>query len=100
MLDGKRERRAARQTELPRPLAAYTGVFDNPELGRMKWRLVDGRLRATIGLVHADAEIYDAETYRLRVELTGRGEVIQFSFTDERASSLTYDDRLFTRADG
>ena len=47
------ERRAARQKQLRRPLAAYTGLFENAEMGRMEWRLVDDRLRVAIGLVHS-----------------------------------------------
>ncbi len=94
------ERRAARQTGLTRPLAAYTGDFANPELGRMKWRLIDGRLETRIGLARSEAEIYDAEVDQLRVELTGGGQVVRFTFTDGRATSLTYGDRVFTRTSG
>ena len=92
------ERRAARQTGWRRPLEAYTRAFESPEMGRMEWRLVDGRPHVAIGLVHSEAELYDPAADELRVELTGRGEVIAFTFEEGRAISLLYDGRVFNRA--
>ena len=91
------EKRAARQVSLPHPLAAYAGVYENPEYGRFEWRQEGERLVAQIGLVHSDAEVYDAEENKLRVEITGRGEVVDFAFDGELASQLTYDGRVFRR---
>ncbi len=93
-----RAKRAARPQQLPHPLAAYTGAYENAEYGRMDWRVVDGKLEASMGLLHSSVEVYDAEKNQLRVELTGRGEVIEFSLHGDRAEAITYDELRFVRA--
>ena len=90
-------RRAARSQTLPNPLSAYTGSYENPELGRMTWQLVNGKLEVTMGLLWSPAEVYNAEGNKFRVELTGGGEVIGFSFHAGQAASLTYRKQKFAR---
>ncbi|MCH8020104.1 serine hydrolase [candidate division KSB1 bacterium] len=89
--------RAARQQTLPNPLAAYTGVYENPELGRMTWQLVNDKLEVSMGLLWSPAEVYSAENNKFRVELTGGGEVIGFSFIAGHVESLTYRKQRFNR---
>ena len=75
-----RARRAARPQQLPRPLEDYTGVFESFALGRAEIRLVDGRLRATMGPLKSAVEVFDAKKNALRVELTGSGSVVYCHF--------------------
>ena len=91
------DKRAARQRPLPHPLADHVGVYDNEELGRMEWRLAASGLIVRIGLAESDAEVYDADEEKLRVELAGGGQVVQFEFEGERAARLTYFGRAFLR---
>ncbi len=92
-----RARRAARPQTLPHPLGAYTGVFENESIGSMDWRLVDGRLHVTAGLLASDVEVFNGDRNQLRVELTGGGEVIEFVFTDGRATELRYAGQMLRR---
>jgi len=90
-------RRAARSQTLPNPLSAYTGTYENPELGRMTWQLVNGKLEVTMGLLWSPVEVFNSEENKLRVELTGRGEVVGFSFIAGHVESLTYRKQRFNR---
>ncbi len=92
-----RAERAARQEPLPYPLSAYGGTYENRELGRMEWRVVNGALRAEMGVMRSGTEVHDAAANQLRVELRGRGEVVEFVFEDGEAVTLTYMGRNFTR---
>ncbi|MCI0434582.1 MAG: serine hydrolase [Gemmatimonadetes bacterium] len=92
-----RARRAARPQTLPHPLEAYTGVFEDDALGRMEWRIRGGRLEVTAGLMTSDVEVYDGPNHRLRVELTGGGEVVEFLFRDGRVTGIRYAGRTFTK---
>jgi len=92
-----RAERAGRQEPLPHPLDAYAGTYENRELGRIEWRVVDGKLRAEMGVMRSDAEVYDAAANQLRVELRGGGEVVEFVFKDGKAVALRYMGRDFTR---
>ena len=92
-----RARRAARPQKLPHPSEAYAGTYENSELGRMTWRVTDGKLEATIGLLQSVAEVYNGEENQLRVELRGGGEVVSFHFDGERADSMTYLQAPFQR---
>ncbi len=99
------ERRAGRAQELPRPLAAYAGTYENEAMGRLDCRVVDDRLEIAYGLARAEAEVYEAATHKLRVELTGRGEVVTFAPAESGhdtapMASLTWGGRLFQRVDG
>ena len=91
-------RRAGRQRPLPYSLEAYSGVYENPQGGRMEWRVQNGKLSVSMGPLWSEAEVYDAAKNELRVELTpGRGEVIGFEFADGKAVGLTYSGFKFKR---
>ncbi|HKY60267.1 MAG TPA: serine hydrolase [Gemmatimonadota bacterium] len=93
--------RRARQTLLPHPLEAYAGAYEHPALGRMEWRIVDDRLEVSMGVAESEAEVYAAAQDQLRVELTGGGEVIAFTFPEGGgpAESLEYNGFTLRRAD-
>lgn len=95
--------RAARQQPLPHPLESYAGIYEHPELGRMEWRLVNGKLESSIGLLRSQAEIYNAGNETVRVELTpGEGEVIRFFFgeSEAQATSMEFRGAKFQRVRG
>ncbi len=73
-------RRRARLAPLPHPLDAYAGVYEDSQLGRMKWRVVAGGLEMRLGVVRSRAEVYDAGKNQLRVEVGGSGQVVGFEF--------------------
>ncbi|MGH7556392.1 MAG: serine hydrolase [Gemmatimonadota bacterium] len=97
-----RAERAARQVPLPHPLDAYAGTYEHPALGRMTWRMVDDQLEVSMGVARSVAEVYAAAKNELRVELTGGGEVIGFTFPDGGgpAESLEYNGFTMVRVDG
>jgi hypothetical protein len=78
-------------------LAAYEGVFENEEYGRMEWRIVGGRLEVAMGLASSEVEVYDGRENKLRVELTGGGETVSFLFEGDRSTGLIYAGRTFAR---
>lgn len=93
-----RARRAARPQAPSRPLEVYAGRYESAEGGVMTWTVRDGRLWAEIGLLKSSVEVFDNETDRLRVELEpGVGQVVQFKFTDGRATSLVHSSREYVR---
>lgn len=94
-----RERRAGRPQDLPYPLEAYAGAYENEELGRFELELVDGRFEARMGLVRSDVEVYDNERNILRVELTGGGSVVPVRFDDGAgpATAIEWLGRRFER---
>ncbi|MDX1579315.1 MAG: serine hydrolase domain-containing protein, partial [Gemmatimonadota bacterium] len=97
------ERRAARPQDLPHPRAAYVGAFANGELGTIEVSLSgDGALRARIGRMESEVEVYDAEKNMLRVELTGGGTVmpVEFEEGEDRAVRLRWLGRVFERVPG
>ena len=85
--------RAARQEPLPHPLEKYAGTYEHPALGRMVWRVTGDHLQVSMGVAESHAEVYAAAEDELRVELTGGGEVIDFTFPQGGgpAESLEYD---------
>lgn len=93
-----RERRA-RLEPLPHPLESYAGVYENPKLGQMEWRVLGGGLEVKMGVMWSRAEVYSAKKNQLRVELRGGGEVVGFHFKgkSEKASSLRYNGEEFLR---
>ncbi len=95
-----RARRASRPQELPHPREAYAGTYENSDFGRMTWRVIEGQLQATIGLLQSVAEVYNGKENQLRVELRGRGEIVGFHFDGNRADSLTYSGARFQRVAG
>ena len=91
-------RRAARPQTLSKPLEAYAGTYESPEWGVMTWTVRDGRLWAEIGALKSIAEVYDNQADQLRVELEpGIGQVVQFKFTDGRATSIVLANREYVR---
>lgn len=101
LIDHRAERKA-RQVPLPHPLEAYAGTYEHPALGRMEWRVVDEQLEVSMGVARSDVEVYAAAENELRVELTGGGEVIGFTFPDGGgpAESLEYNGFRMVRVDG
>jgi hypothetical protein len=91
--------RRARSAPLSHPWEAFAGAYENPELGRMEWRVVDEGLEVQVGVAASRAEIFDAAEDKLRIEITGGGEVVDFEFTAEAdaASSLEYHGERFVR---
>ena len=94
-----RDRRAARPQDLPYPLEAYAGAFENDALGRLEFRIIDGRLEATIGRLWSAVEVFDNERNMLRVELTGGGSVVPFLFEEgeEHAVAVQWMRQRFDR---
>jgi CubicO group peptidase (beta-lactamase class C family) len=91
-------RRAARPQNLPYPLSAYTGTFDNPIMGRLEISLVDGRLEARMGAAWSRIEVFNNTNNQLRVELFGNGEVVNVEMKDGKAATLTISGTTFTRS--
>lgn len=93
-----RARRAARPQTLPRPLAAYAGSFANTQYGQLTLTVVGDRLEATMGPLWSKVEVYDAEREALRVELTGSGSVVQYTFDGQgQARSIEVSGVTLTR---
>lgn len=95
-----RAERAARQKPLQHSLEAYAGVYENPDFGHMEWRVVNGKLEASMGLLRSVAEVFDATKESLRVELTpGQGDVARFIFgeNDTQAARVEYNGQRFER---
>ena len=91
-------RRAARPQTLSKPLEAYAGTYESPEWGVMTWTVRDGRLWAEIGALKSVAEVFDNQADQLRVELEpGSGQIVQFKFTDGRASSIVHSNHEYAR---
>ena len=68
----------------------------------MEWRIVNGKLEASIGLMRSLAEVYDANSNALRVELVpGQGEVVRFALSENRnqAKGLEYNGMIFERVE-
>jgi CubicO group peptidase (beta-lactamase class C family) len=92
-----RERRAARPQETAHPLSAYAGDFVHPSWGRMSWSVEGERLHVRMGVLASDTEIYDGAKDKIRVELTGTGEVVTFECAGEKATALLYNGVRFQR---
>ena len=92
-----RAQRAARSQVLPFPLEAYAGVYENPSYGTLELRSVNGRLEARAGAASSPVEVFDATRNRLRVELTGRGTVMDVEMRNGRATRLTLQGNTFVR---
>ncbi len=96
-----RERRAQRSQILPHPKAAYTGSFENPSLGRIDIVLDGGRFVVRSGVLETNrVEVYDADANRLRIELTGRGEVVTVEIEGDHALRIHYRGMPFERIGG
>lgn len=93
-----RRNRTGRPETLSLPAAAYIGTYTSPLKGTLRIETAShGRLRATIGVMTSLIEPIDDRT-RVRVELIpGSGQEIEFALTDAKATSLTYDEAVFSR---
>ncbi|MGH8242842.1 MAG: serine hydrolase domain-containing protein [Steroidobacteraceae bacterium] len=90
-------RRANLQLALVRPLAAYLGVYESREWGRIEIVEVDRTLRVTCGVLRALAEPFDKpDAVWLELE-PGEGGVLQFEGDGAAPDSLYFDDRRFYR---
>ncbi|NII09526.1 serine hydrolase domain-containing protein [Oleiagrimonas sp. C23AA] len=96
------KRHARQKPSLAHAMSAYAGRYANAQLGTMIWKVENGHLHVSIGIARSQAEIYDASKQQMRVELTGRGEVVSFQFGDGtgKASALRYDGYRFVRIGG
>ena len=93
-----RAKRAARSQTLPRPLEVYAGRYVSPEFGTLELRLErNDRLEAQLGVARSAVEVFDATKNLLRVELLGRGTVLEVSLGPERAEQVTFLGRPFRR---
>lgn len=75
--------RRARLQPLPHPLDHYAGVFNSPQLGTMEWRMVAGGLEMKMGVIQTRAEVFNAAANRLRIEVAGSGQVVEFLFPED-----------------
>jgi len=94
-----RATRRARPQTTPLPLQAYAGTYVSPILGRMEWTLVDGTLRARMGIAECGVEIYNGALHQLRVTLTGSGSVVTFEVPPgaTQPTGLRFMNEPFTR---
>jgi CubicO group peptidase (beta-lactamase class C family) len=92
-----RARRAARPQNLPFPLEAYAGTYENELYGRVVFSVVDGRLEARAGQAWSRVEVFDGQNNALRIELTGSGSVARFTMENGRAVSFDWAGVTFTR---
>ncbi|WP_346838813.1 serine hydrolase domain-containing protein [Microbulbifer sp. SAOS-129_SWC] len=91
----KRQQRAA---PLAHPLEAFTGTFENAELGTMDWYLGKTGLEVRAGIAHSRAEIYNAADNAFRIEVTGSGSVAHFLFDKSgHVSGVRFLDRVFAK---
>ena len=91
------KRRAARPQNLPYPLDAYTGTFENPLYGRLIISLVNGKLAAKMGVATSAIEVYDNTKNRLRIEIFGEGDIIDVEMKDGRAEVMIFDGDRYVR---
>lgn len=92
------EVRQSRQQPLPHPQKDYTGAYHHPGYGTMTWSEAEGRLAFRWGVMTGPAEVYDAVSNRLRIELGGAGTIVEFQFASPGpATSLEYGGVRFAR---
>lgn len=95
-----RETRAGRQRPMPLAPSAYAGTYLDDEVGTITVRESGDFLEVAAGLVHAPAEVYDADENAIRVELTGGGSVIRFVVEGGEVTGLRYRGFTFDRTGG
>ena len=91
------KRRAARPQNLPFPLEAYTGVFENPAMGKLRLTQVNGKLEANLGAAWSAVEVFDNVNNKLRIALFGGGEVVSVEMKDGKAVALSFGGSEFKR---
>jgi CubicO group peptidase (beta-lactamase class C family) len=91
--------RAARQRPLPRPIANYTGRFDNPGFGRIVVSETNGKLMIRWGVLESALAPYDVAKDQFSAVLLGGENVVRFGFGPEGpAQDVTIDNATFARA--
>jgi len=91
------KRRAARPQNLSFPLEAYTGVFENPVMGKLRLSAVNGKLEANLGAAWSPIEVFDNTKNQLRIELFGGGEVVSVEMKDGKAVTLSFGGNEYKR---
>jgi CubicO group peptidase (beta-lactamase class C family) len=92
------EKRSKRAPTLTRDPAAYVGIYENPQYGKLSIVKDGNVLRATIGQLSARLEPFTAPD-TARVELIpGSGQVVKFQFGEAvQAAALDWSGDVFTR---
>jgi CubicO group peptidase (beta-lactamase class C family) len=90
-------RRAARPQDLPFPLEAYAGNYDNELYGRLQINVVNGKLEARMGSAWSAIEVFDNTKNRLRIELFGNGQVMDVEMQDGRAVAMNLGGTVYRR---
>jgi len=91
------QRRASRPQQLQFPLSAYTGVYENPVMGRLRLDEVNGKLEAHLGDAWSAIEVFDNTKNLLRIALFGSGEVVTVTMADGKATALTFGGNEYKR---
>jgi CubicO group peptidase (beta-lactamase class C family) len=68
--------RAARKAPLRRPLEAYAGTYEGAKFGTMIWRVVANGLEVRMGAAAGRADVVNAASDELRLELFGDNSVV------------------------
>jgi CubicO group peptidase (beta-lactamase class C family) len=84
------KRRAERPQTLPFPLDAYTGVYENPAMGKLRITQLNGKLEANFGAAWSAIEVFDSAANKLRIALFGGGEVVNVEMKDGKAVALSF----------
>lgn len=91
-------RRGARPQDLPFPLEAYAGNYDNDLYGRLQISVVNGKLEARMGSAWSAIEVFDNTRNRLRVELFGNGQVMDVEMQEGKAVAMNLGGTVYRRA--
>jgi CubicO group peptidase (beta-lactamase class C family) len=98
MLQEQAASRAAHPWLLSRPRAAYAGVFESKEMGRLEVAVEGDAIQVRFGILHALAEPFTLPE-SLRVELApGSGSVLAFDREGAIPDSILLDGQRFVRA--
>ena len=100
MIAADLKRRAARSQDLLNPVEAYSGKYANEMYGEIVVSVNDGKLEASMGPLWSAVEAFDASRDLLRVEVTGRGQVVKVHFDGKQAAQrLEIDGDMFSRVE-
>ncbi|MEO8575838.1 MAG: serine hydrolase [Gemmatimonadales bacterium] len=91
------KRRAARPQNLPFPLEAYAGVYENSAMGKLRIEVANGKLEANFGAAWSAIEVFDNTKNQLRIALFGNGEVVNVEMKDGKAVALSFGGSEFKR---
>ena len=91
--------RAARQKQsLQHPLKDFAGTYEAEGYGRVVFALNDGKLGYRWTDMYGPAEIYDASKNQLRIEISGSGNIVTFTFPSAGpAESFDLEGTVFKR---